>query len=106
MTTCGKCLCYRARGLHHTYIKVDEFTFTGWFSSSYWNSALSRTTSPLYPLAAPIPQDLKQPDLPFYFFQFCKFGLKDKRKQLTEELKMEMWNLVNQHKELSDVKKS
>lgn len=28
VTTRGNCLCYRARGLHHTYIKVDEFTFT------------------------------------------------------------------------------
>lgn len=29
VTTCGKCLCYRAQGFHHTYIRVDEFTFTG-----------------------------------------------------------------------------
>lgn len=102
-TTCGNCLCYRTWGLHHPYGKVDEFTFTGQFSPSYQNSALSRMTSPLYLSSTPALQGLMRPDL-FLLYQFWKLRLKEQRKQLTE-LKIEMRNLVNQYQEFSNMKK-
>lgn len=44
-------------------------------------------TSPLYPLAAPIPQDLKEPDLPFYFFPVLQVWTKRQKETVDRRTK-------------------